>query len=61
MDIQEMLDRKVQWKTVDDEILSDSYKISRDTDFSAVTLEAQRIRVFNIEYTAQTNGQLFLQ
>ena len=60
MDIQEMLDRKVQWKTVDDQILSDSYKISRDTDFSAVTLEAQRIRVFNIEYTVKSEGALFL-
>lgn len=59
MDIQEMLDRKIQWKTVDDHMLQS--RISRDTDFSAITLEAQRIRVFNIEYTVKTMSPLFLQ
>jgi hypothetical protein len=52
MEIQEMLDRKVQWKTEDDDLLGDSKTLNRDTDFSNVTLEAQRIRVFNIDYTA---------
>jgi hypothetical protein len=61
MDVQEMLDRKVHWITEDDELLVNSYKMSRDTDFSKITLEAQRIRTFNIEYTVKTDDINFLQ
>jgi hypothetical protein len=46
MEVSEMLERKIQWKTVDDAKLTS--KISRGTDFSNQVLEAQRIRVYNI-------------
>jgi hypothetical protein len=46
MEVSEMLERKIQWKTVDDAKLTS--KISRGTDFSHQVLEAQRIRVYNI-------------
>jgi hypothetical protein len=59
MDIQDMLNRKVQWVTEEDDILANSYKMDRDTDFSQVTLEAQRIRTFNIDYTVKSDA--FLQ
>ena len=55
-----MLDRKVQWNTEDDDLLADSKTLDRGTDFSAVTLEPQRIRVFNLEYSVKTEGELFL-
>jgi len=54
-----MLNRKVQWVTEEDDILANSYKMDRDTDFSQVTLEAQRIRTFNIDYTVKSDA--FLQ
>lgn len=54
MDIQEMLDRKLVWKTEDDHLLKASAtKMDRGEDFGAVKLEPQRIRVFNIQYTIQ--------
>lgn len=42
-----MLDRKVQWKTVDDEIVY-AAKISYDFNGEFVDLEPQRIRVFEV-------------
>jgi hypothetical protein len=47
MKIEDMLKRKVQWKTVDDDILEES-TLSRGEPFDAVKLEAQRIRVFDL-------------
>jgi hypothetical protein len=60
MDIKEMLDRKVQWKTEDDAILGNSTGLHRGNDFSKIVLEAQRIRVFNVEYTVKTESPLFM-
>ena len=51
MDIQEMLDRKINW-------LPGQLKLDRGTDFSKVKLELQRIRVF--EVTVQEE-KLFMQ
>ena len=51
MDIQEMLDRKINW-------LPGKQKLDRGSDFSQVKLELQRIRVF--EVTAKKE-QLFMQ
>jgi len=50
MEVSEMLERKIQWKTVDDDKLAPS-TLSRGNDWKNLVLEAQRIRVFNIEYT----------
>jgi hypothetical protein len=50
MEVSEMLERKIKWKTVDDDKLAPS-TLSRGTDWKNLVLEAQRIRVFNLEYT----------
>lgn len=51
MELKDMLARKIQWKTVDDnkEGLAKS-KINYDTDFSAVKLEPQRIRTYTVAF-----------
>jgi len=55
MELQEMLARKIQWKTVDDnkENLAKS-KINYDSDFSAVKLEPQRIRTYTVAFETAT-------
>ena len=61
MDIEDMLKRKIQWKTVDDDI-NESPKISRDDDVGAVKLEAQRIRVFDLKFSPSDSQKvLFLK
>lgn len=55
-----MLQRKIQWKTVDDDKFDSLSKISRGNDFDAITLEAQRIRVYNLEFSSGSNKVLFL-
>jgi len=59
MEVSEMLARKIQWKTVDDDKLGPS-RISRGNDWNAITLEAQRIRVFDLEFTKGDSNPLFL-
>ena len=52
MDLSEMLKRKIQWKTVDDDKNEFSHsKISFDTQFTSVDLEPQRIRTFLVTVT----------
>jgi hypothetical protein len=53
MDIEEMLKRKIQWKTMDDHEKS-SIKLSYGIQDNTIVLEAQRIRVFEISYTPKT-------
>lgn len=57
MELKEMLARKIQWKTVDDnkEDLVKS-KINYDSDFSAVKLEPQRIRTFTVVFETTTEN-----
>ena len=50
MDLKEMLDRKIKWKTVDDS-KSTFGKISHKFDGEYVDLEPQRIRVFEVTFT----------
>ena len=59
MELKEMLDRKIQWKTVDDnrEDLVKS-KINYDSDFSAVKLEPQRIRTYTVVFETATENIL---
>jgi len=45
MPLKEMLDRKLQWKTVDDETVTTS-SLSYDADPQKIVLEGQRIRQF---------------
>lgn len=53
MDLDEMLTRRIKWKTVDDAITAPS-KLSYVFDGSLVTLESQRIRVFEVTVTRQS-------
>ena len=47
MPINEMWDRKIQWKTVDDNKPGfKDVKMDRSQDFNAIKLENQRIRTF---------------
>lgn len=59
MDIEEMLARKIQWKTMDDE-LNHGPKLNRDQDFQKIQLELQRIRVFDITIKASKEIESFL-
>ena len=61
MDLTEMLARRIQWKTVDDAKLAEG---SIDYGFTgtSVTLEPQRIRVFELKVNAPTEDEVkFLQ
>ena len=60
MPLKELQSRKIQWKTVDDEILTSGKKLDYSDDFSSVTLEPQRIRVFKVVLQAQQEVSLFL-
>lgn len=52
MPISEAQDRRIQWKTVDDDLdVYNMSNISYEFDGSYAELEAQRIRVFMLEYT----------
>jgi len=54
MDIQEMLDRRIKWKTMDDDESTPSMKLSYGiTADDKIVLEAQRIRVFEIVFTTK--------
>lgn len=46
MEIQEMDERKIQWKTVDD--VENSEPTERGTDYSKVDLKSMQIRVFEV-------------
>ena len=62
MKLSEMKERKVQWLTVDDEILQKS-NLSYDND-DWMVVEPQRIRVFSVEYVLGghlSQNTLFLQ
>ena len=56
MDIEEMWDRKIQWKTMDE---PRGPKLDLGKNFKAVKLELQRIRVFDV--TIQTEATAFLK
>jgi hypothetical protein len=62
MDLKEMLDRKIKWKTVDDD-LSLGGKMSYHFDGEYVDLEPQRIRVFEVTFTPESQDEVvaFLQ
>ena len=60
MDIDEMLKRKIQWKTKDDDKVNK--KISYFFDGEYVNLEPQRIRVFEVTFVpADSEATMFLQ
>ena len=59
MDISEMRERKIQWKTKDD--AKANKKISFSFDGEYVDLEPQRIRVFEVTFTPKSNNVMFLQ
>jgi hypothetical protein len=60
MDIDEMLKRKIQWKTKDDDKVNK--KISYSFDGEYVDLEPQRIRVFEATFVpADSETTMFLQ
>lgn len=52
-----MLDRKLQWRTADEEVVTKklSYNISDDS----IVLEPQRIRVFEVTYKV-SDQEMFL-
>ena len=51
MEIEEMRQRKIQWKTMDDKLPGfGEVKIDKSQDFAAIKLELQRIRTFEITY-----------
>jgi len=52
MDIDEMLKRKIQWKTMDK---PRGPKLDRGQDITAIKLELQRIRVFDVTVNAMEN------
>ena len=59
MELKEMLDRKIRWKTVDD--AQDSFKLSYVVEDEILTLEPQRIRVFHVTYSStEQDTQTFL-
>ena len=58
MDIQEMWDRKLKWKTVDDKFNNGEIK-QRDTSVDTVTMGPQEIRVYELEYSTATQKFLF--
>ena len=62
MDLKEMLDRKIKWKTVDDD-LSLGGKMTYHFDGEYVDLEPQRIRVFEVTFTPESQDEVvaFLQ
>ena len=57
MELKDMLARKIQWKTVDDnkEGLTKS-KIDYDSDFSAVKLVPQRIRTYTVAFETKAEN-----
>jgi DNA transposition AAA+ family ATPase len=57
MELKDMLARKIQWKTVDDdkEGLNKS-KIDYDSDFSAVKLVPQRIRTYTVAFETKAEN-----
>ena len=60
MPLKEMKSRKIQWKTVDDDMLASAKKLDYSKDVSSVTLEPQRIRVFKVVLQAEKEVSLFL-
>jgi len=59
MPIKEMWDRKIQWKTMDDNMpgFKDN-KTDKSQDWTAVKLEKQRIRTFVVSLS---ESEMFLQ
>lgn len=51
MPLKEMLDRKIKWKTLDDDEMTESKKLDYSIVNGSITLEPQRIRVFKVEYS----------
>lgn len=53
MPLKDMQERKIKWKTMDDNIIGfNDQKIKHDTILSEISLEPQRIRVFNAKFMA---------
>jgi hypothetical protein len=52
MPLQEMLNRKIQWQTVDDATVTlDESDSGLESDFTIINLQQQRLRVFKVDYT----------
>ena len=47
-----MLNRKIQWQTVDDATVTlDESDSGLESDFTIINLQQQRLRVFKVDYT----------
>ena len=60
MYLKEMMERKIKWKTVDDKETPELSKLDYSTDFDKITLEPQRIRVFDVTMPYTDESSHFL-